>query len=53
MQKAGDDGLSYIEGDLTVTAGGTLAVDQGTLELEYGTDTLSGLITGPGALLIG
>ncbi len=53
LEKAGGDSESSIEGDLAVTPGGTLAVDRGTLYLEYGTSTIAGLVSGPGVLTIG
>jgi hypothetical protein len=48
FEKTGGLGFSSISGDFSTTA--TLAVDSGTLQLVYGSDTLGGVISGPGTL---
>ncbi len=50
FEKTSDTGASVVEGNFTNT--GTLNVAQGQIDLENGTDSLSGLITGAGALVI-
>ncbi|OYV50374.1 MAG: hypothetical protein B7Z78_11415, partial [Rhodospirillales bacterium 20-60-12] len=46
LEKTANVGESYIDGNFTNT--GTIAVNQGTLDVRYGNDQLAGTITGPG-----